>query len=285
MKYLLRYGEIGLKSGPVRRRMLDRLRSHASLLFAHAEAEASFAWEEGRLFVETGAAAAPDLLRRVFGLVSFSPVRETTPELEGVVDGLVTLARAARERGPSFAVRVRRVGDHPYTSQDVAQEAGSAIQDAVPDLEVDLTDPDWEVFAEIRDGAAYLYGEVCKGVGGLPLGSEGTVAALVEGPEGAVAAWLLMKRGCYVRALHREEPTWAQALRPWDPRIRTFRVDSWEEMAEVAEEEGALGFVYPWRLSDLREEDLRPAFYPLVGLDEGECARLKALVLEPAGQA
>ena len=45
----------------------------------------------------------------------------------------------------------------------------------------------------------YLYDTVIKGVGGLPLGVEGTLVALVSGGiDSPVAAWMMMKRGCRI---------------------------------------------------------------------------------------
>ena len=52
---------------------------------------------------------------------------------------------------------------------------------------------------EIRQDECYLYDTVIKGVGGLPLGVEGTLVALVPGGiDSPVAAWMMMKRGCTI---------------------------------------------------------------------------------------
>lgn len=285
MRYLLRYGEIGVKGAPVRRRMERLLQDHIALLFRDDGGEVAFLREEGRLFAETTSPRAAILLPRAFGLVSASPVMVRTSALEDVVAGLVDLAEEKEGPDADFAVRVRRVGDHPFTSMEVARKAGAAIQERRPRLGVDLTEPDWEVFAEIRGERAYLYDRVIPGVGGLPLGSEGAVVAWVPGPEGAVAAWLMMKRGCYVRVAYPDDGPWAAALRPWDPDLRTFQVEGREEMAKVAAETGSRGFVYPARVAHVGEEDLRPAFYPLLGLGDAQWDGLRKTVLEPAGLA
>jgi thiamine biosynthesis protein ThiI len=279
VKFLLRYGEIGLKGRHVRSQMLRRLRNHIGQLLAEEGAEATVFEEEGRLFLESDHPHVEEPLGRVFGLVSFSPIRKSRAEPKHVAALAVQLAREAQTRGTAFAVRARRVGEHPFTSMDVAREVGAAILAQVPGLEVDLTAPDWEVHVEIRGEKAYLTTDILPGVGGLPLGTQGKVVALVETPEGAMASWLMMKRGCYVLPVFRGEDSWAPSLGMWDPNIRSRPIESLEEMRDVAEDVGALGFVYPWTATKTPEEDLRPAFYPLMGFDPERLASLRATVL------
>ncbi|MFH1100563.1 MAG: hypothetical protein V1726_00805 [Methanobacteriota archaeon] len=53
-----------------------------------------------------------------------------------------------------------------------------------------------EMFIEVRGSQAYLFFEKLRGVGGLPLGTQGTVAALIDTPHSLLSAWYLMRRGC-----------------------------------------------------------------------------------------
>ncbi len=282
VKFLLRYGEMGLKGRHVRGQMMRRLRKNILRLLGDADTGAKVSEEEGRLFVETDQSEGPRLLGRVFGLVSFSPVWETEADLKDVSAKAVQLAKEVRTGGPSFAVRTRRVGDHPFTSADVARVVGSAILSALPKLKVNLTAPDWEIHVEVRGGIAFLFTEILPGVGGLPLGTQGKVVSLVETREGAMASWLMMKRGCYVLPVYRSGEQWASGLRAWDPDLRWRSIDSLDEMRGVADEVGALGFVYPWVSPKAPADDFRPAFYPLMGLDSGRLEILRTTVLGPA---
>jgi len=48
----------------------------------------------------------------------------------------------------------------------------------------------------MRQNQAYVYLETFKGVGGLPLGTQGSMVVLISGGlDSPVAAWLMMKRG------------------------------------------------------------------------------------------
>ncbi|MDY6789307.1 MAG: THUMP domain-containing protein [Candidatus Nanohaloarchaea archaeon] len=63
--------------------------------------------------------------------------------------------------GQSFAVRVNRRGDHEFSSQDIAMEAGQKIVDSFEEAtgetpEVDLDNPDVEFILDLFEDRAYL---------------------------------------------------------------------------------------------------------------------------------
>jgi thiamine biosynthesis protein ThiI len=190
--WLIRYGEVFLKSDYVRRQWEKALVRNIREVLPGCRVRS----ERGRIWV--GGTIDPEKLRRVFGIVSFSPV--TRCALEDLGGALLSLAR---ERGAgeirTFAIRMRRVGTHPFTSREKAVELGNLVRGAFPGLGVDLDHPDLELHVEIREGTCYLYTEVIPGAGGLPLGVEGSLVALVSGGiDSPVAAWMMMKRGCRI---------------------------------------------------------------------------------------
>jgi thiamine biosynthesis protein ThiI len=190
--WLVRYGEIFLKSDYVRHQWERALVRNIREVLPGSEVRS----ERGRIWVE--GRVDPGRLRQVFGVVSFSPVtRCALEDLDG------TLLSLARERGAgefrTFAIRMRRVGTHPFTSQEKAVDLGNLVGAEFPHLKVDLDHPDLELHVEIREGTCYLYTEVVPGAGGLPLGVEGSLVALVSGGiDSPVAAWMMMKRGCRI---------------------------------------------------------------------------------------
>jgi len=190
--WLVRYGEIFLKSDPVRREWEKALLSNIREVLpgCRVRSERGRIWVEGK--VET------EKLRRVFGIVSFSPV--TRCALEGLNQTLISYGRELGIRDiRTFAIRMRRVGTHPFTSQEKAVELGNLLRAEFPHLGVDLDRPDLELHVEIREGTCYLYTEAIQGPGGLPLGVEGSLVALISGGiDSPVAAWMMMKRGCRI---------------------------------------------------------------------------------------
>jgi adenylyl- and sulfurtransferase ThiI len=107
------------------------------------------------------------------------------------------LAKNILTEEKSFAIRATRVGTHSFSSQQVAIKIGNDIVKATH-AGVDLTNPDIELFIEIRDKKSFLFTEKISGVGGLPLGTQGRILALIENTASLLAAWYLMRRGCNV---------------------------------------------------------------------------------------
>ncbi len=193
--WLVRYSEIFLKSDPVRRRWVSVLSSNIRAVMPGIRIRT----ERGRIWLEGD--VDPDLLKKVFGVVSFSPVVHGS--LGDLESGLIRFCRSAgMEKARTFAVRVKRVGSHSFTSQEMAAGCGSLIRKEFPFVKVNLASPDREIFIEIRGDDCYFYDSVFPAVGGLPLGVEGTLVALISGGiDSAVAAWMMMKRGCRILPL------------------------------------------------------------------------------------
>jgi len=190
--WLVRYSEIFLKSDPVRREWEKALTRNIRDVLPGCRIRS----ERGRIWVE--GPVDRERLRRVFGIVSFSPV--TRCSLGNLNESLLDLCRKRGVEGlRTFGIRMRRVGTHPFTSQEKAVELGNLVRGEFPHLEVDLDQPDLELHVEIREDDCYLYTEVIQGAGGLPLGVEGSLVALVSGGiDSPVAAWMMMKRGCRI---------------------------------------------------------------------------------------
>jgi thiamine biosynthesis protein ThiI len=195
-RYLVRYGEIFLKSDPVRRNWEEVLAREIRERMPGVAVRTG----RGRLWVD--GPVDRDTLSRIFGVVSFSP---TTPCLLEDLDGAMLEYVATRwgdRASGTFAVRVKRVGTHPFSSQEKAASLGALIGTVLPGYRVDLDNPDIALHVEIRDERCYLYHEVFPGQGGLPSGTQGTLVALVSGGiDSPVAAYLMMKRGCRILPL------------------------------------------------------------------------------------
>lgn len=90
----------------------------------------------------------------------------------------------------------------PLNSIEVNREVGAFIVEKTG-KKVDLTNPDVTVWIEICEKEAYVYSKRYEGVGGLPVGVAGRVVALISGGiDSPVAAFMVMKRGCEVVAVH-----------------------------------------------------------------------------------
>lgn len=196
---LIRYGELTLKSPPVRREFERVLRRNLLAQFVREGVSSRLRSDRGHLYADVDAAApAIRVLRRVFGVTSVSEVYEVPSERGAIRDRLLELAEPRLRPRSRFAVRARRTGQHPFTSQELARDLGSDVLDRFADraLSVDLEHPDAELFVEVRGPKTYLSFDRVRGPGGLPLGVAGRLVALIDGTRGALGAFLMMKRGC-----------------------------------------------------------------------------------------
>ena len=205
MKYFVRYGEIGVKSPKIRRKFENKLISNIQ-----TELDCEFENDQGRITIITNEDyfKVKDVLGRVFGIVSYSPIYETKTDKEKITNLINELLPQIIESGnfnpkkDTFAVRCKRVGTHDFTSQDMAAYAGSIVIDST-NAKVNLSKPDFTLYVEIRQDRTYIYYEKIKGLGGLPVGSQGRVVCLISGGiDSPVAAFQMLKRGCSITLLH-----------------------------------------------------------------------------------
>ncbi len=202
---LLRYGELALK-GRNRVEFVRRLRNNVrSALKAHG-IEGQVVSAGQRVYVRTDRVEeALEPISRVFGLVSLSPVVEVPRDMDAIAAECVRQAKAAGVAPEiSFRVRARRSDKtFPFISPDINRLAGEAIYRETQGR-VDLSDSaQVTIGVEVSSESALVYGRIVPAHGGLPVGVEGRVVALVSGGiDSPVAAWMMMKRGCGVIPLH-----------------------------------------------------------------------------------
>lgn len=143
---------------------------------------------------------AIDALSRVFGVGSFSLLKDSCPaDLEAII---ATGSRLFHElvKGKRYAVRCKRAGKHPFSSMDVERRLGAALNAGAT---VDLTDPEVTVHVEIDEWRAQFFNQSWPGPGGMPAGTGGNALALLSGGyDSIVAAWHLMRRGVEVDFVH-----------------------------------------------------------------------------------
>ncbi len=198
---LVRYGEIFLKSESVRRRFEKKLVRNIKESLKRNSVSAKVERKRGRIFLRevSNLEKAMGSLKNVFGIVSFSPCYHLpTSELEEIKKFVKESFEKEIKPGETFAIRVKRVGEHPYTSQELAREVGACIR-----RKVRLDSPDKEIYIEVRENDTYVFTEIVRGLGGLPVSTSGKVVSLISGGiDSPVASWLMMKRGCRVVFVH-----------------------------------------------------------------------------------
>lgn len=202
---MLRLGEITLKGRnrarfeqAALRDVRERLRPFARLRFFH---------EFGRIYLQLNGEPydkVAEKLGQVFGLYSFSPVCQSSPNLDAIRETALGVMRSLPKPPRTFKVVVRRIDkSFPHDSMEMNHLVGSYILRHMQGLKVDVHEPDVELHVEIRHAAAYLFSHVEKGLGGFPVGSNGKAMLMLSGGiDSPVAGWLAMKRGLEIEAVH-----------------------------------------------------------------------------------
>ncbi len=242
---LVRYGELALKSSGIRNWYEKLLvKNIAAMLDSRGISYSKMRREWGRIFVETtNSRTAAEAVADVFGVVSTSPAVTAESSLEKAAIICAGLAQGFIRDGDSFAIRARRSGNHPFSSADIGKTCGDAVWNSLEEggvhPKVNLSSPDKEIFVEMRQKLAYIYLETFKGVGGLPLGTQGSMVVLISGGlDSPVAAWLMMKRGVMIIPVFCNNTPYAQSaakerafdcirqLHKWAPghQFRTYEI-------------------------------------------------------------
>jgi tRNA uracil 4-sulfurtransferase len=200
---IVRYGEIGVKSPKVRGRFERKLIKNIKTII-NGQVEI----QQGRIFVyPQDFDDALKSLEKIVGIISYSPAVSTKTSHDSIKELIRTYIKEMVDQDlfsgdDSFAIRCRRVGEHDFSSQEMAAFCGSVVYE-ITESQVDLTNPDFELFVEVRADKTYIFHQKIKGLGGLPLGTQGKVIALVSGGiDSPVATFLMMKRGCSVIILN-----------------------------------------------------------------------------------
>ncbi|MBM3200608.1 hypothetical protein FJZ53_06735 [Candidatus Woesearchaeota archaeon] len=189
--YVVRYSEIALK-GDNRNFFEDKLASNIKIcLKRNRVLFDKIRNPRGRVIIRTREDCG--VLKNVFGITSFSKAVESEQDFEQIRN----IALQLYEKG-SFKISAQR-SDKRFTksSQQINEELGKFLVEKTG-AKVDLKNPDTEIGVEIFDGKAYMFNEKIRGLGGLPIGTAGKVAVLLEDERSIVSAYLMLKRGCSV---------------------------------------------------------------------------------------
>src|SRR3989344_6107269 len=124
---LVRYGEIALKSNYVRRQFENILIHNIRSGLKSIGIDYKIRRDIGRIFIEGYDPKVEAILKRVFGIVSFSPCLQIDTDLEKIKSESVKIAKKYIRKTDSFAVECRRTGQHGFSSQDIEKEVGAGI--------------------------------------------------------------------------------------------------------------------------------------------------------------
>lgn len=196
--YIVRYNEIALKGGNrafFERKLVSNIRlclKHNWLSFEKIRSP------RGRIIVHTREDCS--VIRHVFGISSFSKAVELEQDFEKIKEVALKLYTKG-----SFKISANRSDKRfQFSSQQINEQVGKYLVEKTG-AKVNLENPDVDIGLEVFDGKAYAFTEKVEGLGGLPIGSAGKVAVLLEDDRSLVAGFLMLKRGCSIVFVKRKE--------------------------------------------------------------------------------
>lgn len=205
--FLLKIGEVVLK-GANKRQFEGRLRQNVRRRIKHCGNFDVYIMQS-TLYVEpmddeADVDAAWEACHSIFGFVSLCRSHPCEKDIDAIYDACEAYLGDDLDCAKSFKVESKRSDKQfPLTSIQISREIGSRLADAHPDTLVDVHNPDYTVYVEVRDFAAYVHGPAEPGAGGLPTGVGGRGMCLLSGGiDSPVAAYMMAKRGVEIESVH-----------------------------------------------------------------------------------
>ncbi len=214
MKYseiiLVKYGEIALK-GQNKRTFEDVLVKNIKQRLSPL-GEFRFQRAQSTLYItpqdSTTIEPALERIGKVFGIAAYCRALSLPKDFEEIRVAAQEYAKVELEGISTFKVEAKRSDKNfPLNSMELTRELGGAILESMPNLKVDVHNPEVVITVEIRDFAAYLHAKRLIGARGLPVGTSGKALLLLSGGiDSPVAGYMMAKRGIEVGAIHFVSP-------------------------------------------------------------------------------
>lgn len=210
--FLLKYAEIGVK-GKNRYIFEDALVKQIQLALEKVDGEFEIVKVSGRIYAiakdEFDYDETVSALTKVFGIVGICPLVQIEDDgFDDLSEKVIEyLKKMYLGKDYTFKVNARRARkNYPLSSPEINMELGGRILDAIPNVKVDVHNPDIMVNVEIRE-KINIYTETIKGAGGMPIGTAGKAMLLLSGGiDSPVAGYMIAKRGVTLEATYFHAP-------------------------------------------------------------------------------
>ena len=201
MKFIVKFfSEITIKSRPVRKAFVKQLRHNIRLVLRKYDDDVKVTgnWDFIEIHSERDELRDEfiEAISNIAGIAHFQYVREFPfVSLDDIVDQAV-VSYGEQIKGAVFAVRVKRVGQHDFSSVEAERYVGGCLKARCEALAVRLKDPEVLVPIDIRDDRVWMIEQRIEGLGGYPIGSQDSVLSLMSGGfDSTVSSYLTMSRG------------------------------------------------------------------------------------------
>lgn len=290
--WILRFGELGLKSKAVRKGFKKTLRKNLMQLAVDSGVPLIRGRERHQDMVYSSAPAetVENLLAHALGIAAYERVKALGENVDPT-----HVATLLLENDPdfgtarTFGVRVKRLGQRgEWNTMAYAAALGSALCEQDPALSVDLTKPSrW--YRMILEPHQIAHIETRKdGPGGLPAGVQGDVVAQINTLDDFLSAFLILRRGTRIIPVLESKQDHLEVLQKWDPYIgRRSRMRDEAGVSHIRPAWGVTGMsvLDAEPFIEQREDDIKTTplctLHPLMGWTELEKECLYKHILDP----
>ncbi len=201
---MIKYGELTTKKDN-RKLFINAL--YYDLLYKLAGLDFEITREMARMFIEFHSEdleIIKEKINHVFGIHTYALVYKVRSTEEDITRELET--RIKDKSFKTFKVETKRSDkDFPIESPDFSKKMGGVVLRTVPNISVDVHNPELTINIEIRKDYSYIFFEEFKGIGGYPYGVQGKGLLMLSGGiDSPVAGYLAMKRGIKLDAVYFE---------------------------------------------------------------------------------
>ena len=205
--FLLKLGEIILKGAnkrqfenKLRQNIRRRMKAYGNFDVYILQSTVYVEPEDENADVE----GAWEACKSIFGVNSICRCRPCEKNLDAIFAAVEEYLGDELDCAKSFKVESKRSDKQfPMGSIAISQEIGGRLAEAHPGVAVDVHHPEYTVYVEVRDHAAYVHGPALPGAGGLPTGVGGRAMCLLSGGiDSPVSAYMMAKRGVEIESVH-----------------------------------------------------------------------------------
>ncbi len=204
---MIKYGELSTKKDNINF-FLKQLKDNVS--FALKQMDVNIKFDKGRMFITLNKDNFDEVckaLKKIFGIYEFDVAYKLDSKNEEDIKKSV-LELVKKKEFTTFKVQTKRSDKKfPKESMEFNRLMGGVILKSIPNVRVDVHNPELLVNIEIRSDGVYVYFNSEKGIGGYPVGVAGKGLLMLSGGiDSPVAGYLAIKRGVKLECLYFESP-------------------------------------------------------------------------------
>jgi thiamine biosynthesis protein ThiI len=204
---IIHYDEIALKKG--NRPFFERtLTSNIKESLEYIKYDKIYK-EDGKIIIditsETDLKKIKETLENIPGISNFYFAVSASKDLEKINKKTVKLLNSSKkaETKKTFKINARR-SDKSFDlkSPQINTRVGEYVLKKTA-LKVDVYNPDVEIIVDVSGKRCFIYFDKIKGIGGLPVGTAGSLISLISGGiDSPVASFMMMRRGSKIVFVH-----------------------------------------------------------------------------------